>query len=264
MNQAPDIGRSEVIDSAPVEGEKPRQDHRPRVAAQRRAQMRLHILQTSLGAIGKKGIDAITIDDFIAAARVSRGTLYNYFNTTNELLLTLTHAMSEEVLAVIKPRMLGIGDPLHRFSAGIRTYIRTAVRYPVWGRFVTRVDTRIATQGHHFDEYLFNDLALAMKSRRVAVAQPMVVRNLVLGTVFHGVEALLDDPTLDQHGEHLMAALLRGIGLDAKLAEEVAFLPLPDFGPVEGPLFSSLPVKAGGSDSPLGRVARSHRPPHLD
>jgi AcrR family transcriptional regulator len=221
--------------------EDPSQDHRTRVAAQRREKTRLRILQNSLALIGRKGLEGVSIDDFVLATGVSRGTLYNYFNTTNDLFLALTQALSEEVLTVVKPHVLSIEDPVRRFSVGTRLYMRMAVRYPVWGRFVTRVGTRIAMRGQHFDQYLFPDLASAMEREHLVGAPQAVLRDLVLGAIFYGIESQLDNPALEDHCERLVAALLRSIGMDSAKAEKVAFLPLPDVGPVQGPLFMTLP-----------------------
>ncbi|MFD2272333.1 TetR/AcrR family transcriptional regulator [Undibacterium arcticum] len=56
----------------------------------------------------KKGPDLPVIDDFIAAAGVARGTFYNYFNTTSELLAAVTGEMSDEVLSIIDPEVFEI------------------------------------------------------------------------------------------------------------------------------------------------------------
>ena len=100
------------------------EDHRVRVGAQRRGKTRLRLLQSALVVFAEKGIDATVIDDVIAAAGVSRGTFYNHFSTTSELLLALATAMSDEVLAVVDPVVLSLGDPVVRFSASVRSRLR--------------------------------------------------------------------------------------------------------------------------------------------
>ena len=107
----------------------------------------MRLLQSALLVFAEKGVDATVIDDVIAAAGVSRGTFYNHFRTTSELLLALATAMSDEALAVVDPVVLSLSDPVLRFSAGTRLYMQTALRYPTWGRFITSVGTRIAARG---------------------------------------------------------------------------------------------------------------------
>ena len=62
-------------------GEAGFEDHRVRVGAQRRGKTRLRLLQCALAVFTEKGPDVAFIDDFIAAAGVSRGTFYNHFKT---------------------------------------------------------------------------------------------------------------------------------------------------------------------------------------
>src|SRR5438132_848436 len=159
------------------------EDHRVRVGAQRREKTRLRLLESALAVFTEKGPDVAVIDDFIAAAGVSRGTFYNHFKTTNELLLALATAMSDEVLQIVDPLVLQLEDPVQRFATGTRLYMQMALRYPLWGSFFTRVGTRIATRGQLIDIYLTRDLELAIKSRRVKVDSVLVARDIVLGSI---------------------------------------------------------------------------------
>ena len=219
----------------------PPEDHRVRVGAQRREKTRLRLLQSALEVFSEKGPDATVIDDVIAAAGVSRGTFYNHFRTTSELLLALAASMSDEVLAVVDPVVLTFGDPVHRFSAGTRLYMHMALRYPTWGRFITNVGTRIASRGQLIDQLLTRDLTRALGLKRVVVMDLLVARDIVLGSIFYGIETMLTEPTHEHHAEQLVATFLRGMGIDAKEADEIAFMQLPDVGPVQGPIFSTLP-----------------------
>lgn len=216
------------------------EDHRVRVGAQRREKTRSRLLETALSVFHEKGPDAAVIEDFIAAAGVSRGTFYNHFKTTTELLLALATAMSDEVLQVVDPLVLQIDDPLERFATGTRLYMQMALRYPLWGRFITRVGTRIATRGQLIDVYLSRDIELAKKARRVNIDSVQVARDIVLGSIFYGIETMLTEPTRDHHPEHMMRCVLIGFGLDPAEAELIAFRPLPAAGAVEGPIFSTL------------------------
>lgn len=230
------------------------EDHRVRVGAQRREKTRLRLLQSALAVFTEKGPDAAVIDDFIAAAGVSRGTFYNHFRTTNELLLALATAMSDEVLRIVDPIVLRLDDPVRRFATGTRLYMQMALRYPLWGVFITRVGTRIATRGQLIDVYLTRDLELARKAGRLDVDSVLVARDIVLGSIYYGIETMLTEPTREHHPEHMMRCVLVGLGLAPKEAEEIAFMTLPLPGTVEGPMFSGLePVPAPPGAPPAGR-----------
>ena len=220
----------------------------------------MRLLQSALLVFAEKGVDATVIDDVIAAAGVSRGTFYNHFRTTSELLLALATAMSDEALAVVDPVVLSLSDPVLRFSAGTRLYMQTAVRYPTWGRFITSVGTRIAARGQLIDVYLTRDLTDAVAAKRVTVTDLLVARDIVLGSIFYGIETMLTEPTHEHHAEQLVATFLRSMGVAADEADEIAFMPLADVGPVNGPIFSTVPVQpksASGRTTPRTPTKRT-------
>lgn len=225
---------------AHAESESKVEDHRVRVGAQRREKTRLRLLESALTVFNEKGADVAVIDDFIAAAGVSRGTFYNHFKTTGELLFALATAMSDEVLQIVDPLVLHLDDPVERFAAGTRLYMQMAMRYPLWGSFITQVGTRIATRGQLIDIYLTRDLELAMAGKQLTVDSVRVARDIVLGAIFYGIETMLTEPTRANHAEQILRSVLVGFGLPAAEAERIAFMPLEIAGAVEGPIFSGL------------------------
>ncbi|GAC1389927.1 MAG: TetR/AcrR family transcriptional regulator [Variovorax sp.] len=249
---------------AEKQGEPTVEDHRVRVGAQRREKTRLRLLESALPVFAEKGPDIAVIDDFIAAAGVSRGTFYNHFKTTNELLVALAATMSDEVLQIVDPIVLRLDDPVRRFATGTRLYMQMALRYPLWGSFITRVGTRIATRGQLIDVYLTRDLTLALQLKRVKVDSVLVGRDIVLGSIFYGIETMLTEPTQDHHPEHMMRCVLIGLGLEPQEAEEIAFMPLVAPGAVEGPIFSRLTPKAAPSAAPPKAGARLPRESRRD
>lgn len=258
---APDLHRAQdapTASVAPAQDSAAVEDHRVRVGAQRREKTRLRLLESALPVFTDKGPDVAVIDDFIAAAGVSRGTFYNHFRTTAELLLALATAMSDEVLHTVDPLVRGFEDPVQRFSAGTRLYMQMALRYPLWGGFITRVGTRIAARGQLIDLYLTRDLEQAHATKRVRVDSVLVARDIVLGSIFYGIETMLTEPTREHHSEHMMRCVLVGLGLEPKEAEAIAYMPLPMPGTVEGPIFSTLkPARAASKAVPRARSRTS-------
>ncbi|RFO96720.1 TetR/AcrR family transcriptional regulator [Rhodoferax lacus] len=220
------------------------EDHRVRVGAARRNKTRLLLLESALGVLHDKGPDAAVIEDFIAAAGVSRGTFYNYFDTTSALLLALATEMSNEVLATVDPIVLGFTSPVERFCAGTRLYMQMATRYPLWGSFLNRVGTRIATRGQLIEKYLTRDLTEALAAGLIKVDDVLVARDMVLGSIFYGIETMVTEPTHANHPEQLVRSILRGLCVPDKLADAVAYLPLQSIESIEGPIFSRLKQNA--------------------
>ncbi|HVR48389.1 MAG TPA: TetR/AcrR family transcriptional regulator [Pseudorhodoferax sp.] len=220
------------------------EDHRVRVGAARREKTRLRLLETALTVFTEKGPELAVIDDFIAAAGVSRGTFYNHFKTTGELLLALATAMSDEVLQIVDPLVLHLDDPVERFAAGTRLYMQMAMRYPLWGSFMTQVGPRIAARGQLIDVFLRRDLELARARKLITVDSVPVARDIVLGAIFYGIETMLTEPTRANHAEQILRCVLIGFGLEPAEAKRIASMPLEMPGAVQGPIFSSLQAVA--------------------
>lgn len=218
------------------------ENHRTRVGVARREKTRALIMKNAIAVFAKKGPDLPVVDDFIAAAGVSRGTFYNYFNTSSELLAALTGEMSDEALGVIDPQVLKFDDPATRMCVGTRLYVQVACRYPLWGRFLTRIGSNHAVRGKLLDTYLTRDVELGIIAGRFKVDSALVVRDMILGSIFFGIETLLTEAgrSGSSHIEEMMYLVLHGIGLSSEEARQIAFMQLPEVGPVEGPIFKDL------------------------
>lgn len=222
------------------------QDHRVRVGNQRRQKTRLKLLEAALGVLAQKPLESVVIEDFIAAAGISRGTFYNYFKTTHELLLALASELSDEILAAVDPLVLQCENPVQRFAMGTRLYMRVAARYPLWGSFLNSVGTRIATRGQLIEKYLTRDLSDALKAGLIKVDNVLLARDLVLGSIFYGIETMVTSQTSVDHPEHLIKSILRGLCVPEEDLDAIAFMPIPTLDDISGPIISSMKPKEDG------------------
>ena len=216
--------------------------YRVRVGVARREKTRAQIMKNALAVFAKKGPDLPVVDDFIAAAAVSRGTFYNHFNTSAELLAALTGEMSDEALGIVDPQVLKFDDPAIRMCVGTRLYVQVACRYPLWGKFLTRIGSNHAVRGKLLDTYLTRDVEAGIVSGRFKIEGALVVRDMILGSIFFGIETILTETEKNSasHIEEMMYLVLHGIGLSSEEARKIAFMPLPEIGLVEGPIFRDL------------------------
>lgn len=215
-------------------------DYRARVGQQRREKTRALMMQSALRVFAAKGPDVPVIDDFIAAAGVARGTFYNYFKTTADLLAAVAGEMSDEVLGTIDPIVQKYDDPAVRIAVGTRLYVRMALRYPIWGEFLTRIGSRHTVRGKLLDTYLTRDIQAGMASGRFPKTNALVVRDIILGSIFYSIETLLTEPGHPDHIEDMLGTVLHGMGLPLDEAHAIAAIPLPATGSVDGPIFSVL------------------------
>ncbi|MFM0341860.1 TetR/AcrR family transcriptional regulator [Paraburkholderia fungorum] len=227
------------------------ENYQSRVGAMRREKTRNRLIESALRVFAEKGPDAPLIDDFIAAAGVARGTFYNYFRTTAELLSAVAGESSDEVLGVIDPLVREVQDPAQRVVIGSRLYMQMACRYPRWGAFITRVGTKRGSRGRLLDEYLTRDLQMAIDAGRFDVPNVVVARDIALGSIIYGIATLLSDESPVDYAEQAMYALLRAFGIGASEARTMAYAPLAECPSPQGTLFRRLEMVADDSQPDL-------------
>ncbi|RDV00971.1 TetR/AcrR family transcriptional regulator [Trinickia dinghuensis] len=231
------------------------ENYQSRVGALRREKTRNRLLESALAVFAEKGPDAPMIDDFIAAAGVARGTFYNYFRTTGELLSAVAGETSDEVLAVIDPLVQQVDDPAHRVVVGSRLYMGMAKRYPLWGAFITRVGTRRGSRGRLLDEYLTRDLQTAIESGRFRVGHLTVARDVALGSIVYGIETLLSGEAPEDYAEQSMYALLQAFGLDEEEARAIAWAPIAECPEPQGLIFQRVRRQSEADAPPADPLA---------
>ncbi|GKS61710.1 MAG: TetR/AcrR family transcriptional regulator [Candidatus Nitrosocosmicus sp.] len=70
----------------------------PKVTSQHREEIRVRILQSAVDRFSKNGFDRTKMDEISSSADVSKGTLYNYFNSKEDLF----HALCDDSLELLK------------------------------------------------------------------------------------------------------------------------------------------------------------------
>jgi AcrR family transcriptional regulator len=213
--------RAPRVVAAPTRPLEP-EDHRVRAGAVRREQTRQKLLACALGVVAHKGVDAPQIEDFIAAAGVSRGTFYNHFTTTHELLAAVTAESTDRVLGAIEATVSRIPEPLERIACACLLYMHLAVDHPAWGGFVLRTGPR---RGRLVDVYLPRDLALAQQRGEADFPTVRAAQDVVQGAVTLAVESVLHGHAPRQHVRDALALALRAIGVSKAKAAKLAGRP---------------------------------------
>jgi AcrR family transcriptional regulator len=233
-----------------MHGSRSAENYQTRVGALRREKTRNRLIESALRVFAEKGPDAPMIDDFIAAAGVARGTFYNYFRTTAELLSAVAGESSDEVLGVIDPVVREVQDPAQRVVTGSRLYMQMASRYPLWGAFITRVGTKRGSRGRLLDEYLTRDLQMAINMGRFHAVDVVVARDIALGSIMYGIETLLSGEAPADYAEQSMYALLQAFGIDAKEARKLAYAPIAACPGPRGAIFEPARTPDANNDLP--------------
>ena len=210
----------EDADEAPL-------NHRTIVGRKRRAKTEAKIIEAALQVFAEKGRDAPVIDDFIKAAGIARGTFYNYFKSTSELLTATSTWLTDDLVESIESEIHTITDPVIRHGIGLRLWMRKAELDPSWCGFVAG----IWFHGGFAQKAPLRDIRLGMKSGGFSCTDANVGFDLAMGTMRQGMIRLMNNPSLRLRkgfGDKIAQAILKGLGATPESIDAAMKYPVPD------------------------------------
>jgi len=213
-------------------------DHRPRVAAERRERMRLRLLSTAVRISAEKGPAAMSIDDVVAGADVSRGSFYKYFPSTDALVREVGTQVANELIRMAEPVVIGFDDPAERVACGIRLVARTAIDLPVIAAFIVRLGWPDVRGPGILLDFLRRDLSAGIRQRRFARMPITLALNIVCGTVLGAAHCMLAPDCERDFAEQAAASALRALGIDADEAKQISTRRLKAVDPLPAGLFA--------------------------
>lgn len=201
-------------------------DHRPRVAAERRERMRARLLDSAFFLAAQKGPAAVSIDDVIAAAGVSRGTFYKYFDAPGSLMQELALAVSQAVLETLHPRVEPLDDIAERVAVGMRLALRLVQAHPILGAFMMRAGWPVMERTHLFFTSVGADIEKGIRQGRFARMHADVGLNALAGSMVGAMHSMAQAKVPRDFAEQAASAVLRALGLPANEARELSTGPL--------------------------------------
>jgi AcrR family transcriptional regulator len=199
--------------------------NRNRVEAdqERKAVTRSRILAAAVSVVAEKGVTSVVIDDFIRAAGVARGTFYNYFKSTDEVLEAAAHWLEDDLIVSIDEVLAPINDPVERMTLGMRLWLRKARGDRAWCAFVAR----FRYHGSLVEEVLARDVGGALRAGRVSVPSAPVARDLIVGTIREAMGRMSDATVPLAYLDELVRAILRSLGVDGEWIRAALAKPVP-------------------------------------
>lgn len=200
----------------------PNVNHRTIVGRQRRAKTDQKIIRSALAVFASKGTHAV-IDDFIKAADIARGTFYNYYRSTEQLLDAVRLLLTDEHNQAVEEALAGIEDPITRLATGIRLWMWRAEHDHAWAGFVARV----RLQGTRSLEQPLKDLRRARRHGQVRVPSVEVAMDFMEGAGTRAMRTFVAGPPAAGYGDGMTTLILQGLGVAPAVIEKILARPLP-------------------------------------
>lgn len=201
--------------------------HRTATGQAQRAKTRTMIIRAAIPVFAEHGPDSPVIDQFASAAGISRGTFYNYFATTRELLQAAMDLLADDLIGTIVPAVEGETNPVVRLATAARLYYRQARLDPLLGRFMDSISGVGALASEHGRQ----DLEEAIAQKLVQVPDMALAAAIAYGVMVFALRAPNAQEDIDQRATEVVRAILRGLGVKPSLIERALAIPLPPVAP---------------------------------
>ncbi|MFN6119047.1 MAG: TetR/AcrR family transcriptional regulator [Actinomycetes bacterium] len=156
-----------------------------------RPSTRDRILVVATDLFGRRGFDAVSLDQIAAEVGVAKPTMLYWFPSKDELLQAVLVQAANELIVVVEAAVRASGDdPLDRVDAVVRAVFRPAVRRPALlglirdvGRLPAPVASTLTDQLRPLADRAHAYLRAEMDAGRLRRADPGLVAALAYATV---------------------------------------------------------------------------------
>lgn len=198
-------------------------NHRTRVGIERSNRTRARILDAAMRIFAEKGPDAPVINDFIAAAGMSRGTFYNHFDSVDELLLATSKQLEDDLILSIQGEIGAIESPSERVTLGMTLWLEKSRTDKVWCAFVNRV----AYHSTMVESQLGADLRDGIASGEFNGTDIDAAYDLVVGTLRQAMNRFLSENPSRNYEKQIIGSVLQGLGVTPERITELQDKSIP-------------------------------------
>lgn len=198
----------------------PQDDHRTRVGQERREKMRARLIEAATLVFAELGPEEAQIDHVIRQAGVSRGTFYNYFRSTEQVLHAAKNALAKEMVALVTAASALDAPAPQRLAEDLKAFIDLALRHPLLLDFIGRLGLRNLGSDGLVPALADADLSVVIDATVAEHLSPRMATDILKASSLALLLRLMDGETVDVSG--FVAAMLRMFGHPAAEAERLA------------------------------------------
>ena len=194
----------------------------------KRERTRKNILEAAFGLIGNEKGLTVRIEEICAAARISRGTFYNYFTSLEQLFEILAIELSHDLNHALVATWDETQSHAEGSNAAIQHYLNYARRDPAWAWAMVHLNAFGPTFGAEAWEACYRAIEKGIEAGEFDIPNATVGRDLMTGTVMATVRTMLRADGDRPRPQTVAYHVLRALGVRDARARAIAEKALPD------------------------------------
>lgn len=190
----------------------------------RRARTRSALLRAGAALFATRPVDAVSIDEIVAAADVAKGSFYNHFEDKEALARAIAEEVRGGVEALAAEVNAGVPDPAERVARALCGFVRQAAEQPVAVRAMVRLFQGAAVPDAPMNRGVRADIKAGLAAGRFDGVALETGVLMAVGVVQMAVSRALEGKSGKPAAlaADLAFGLLRGLGLKADEAKAIA------------------------------------------
>jgi AcrR family transcriptional regulator len=188
----------------------------------RKLEARERLLAAARQVLAESGEENLRIGDITEMADIGFGTFYSHFESKEAIVEAVLTEVLAGVASAIGTRALEFTDPAETASFSYRRFVRFAGEEPELAAVLTKLSGADALFENSLLPYARKTLERGIDSGRFHIDDIELCLTSVAAAAFAAIKGVLAGrvgPEADVNGAEMM---LRGFGLDAQAANEVA------------------------------------------
>lgn len=173
-----------------------------------------------------RSVDAIPIDDLVAAAGVGKGSFFNHFGDKTGFKAALAIQVRGDVESQITTANLGVTDPLKRLAGGMREVTRFALNNRKRTIAMLRMTAGATARDYPLNEGVRSDIEACLSDgvirSETAQSAMLIWLGLCVALITHVVESDLSRQMAADMLRGFVLSGLIGLGANETQAREIA------------------------------------------
>jgi AcrR family transcriptional regulator len=197
----------------------------PRRSDRRRARTRAALLEAGRSLYALHGLDAVSVDEIVAAADVAKGSFYNHFHDKYGFAREIAGGVRRQAELAVETANADVTDPAERVARALCVFIRFAIDHRDSAQVLWRLNSGATMADAPINRGLRGELQRGISARRFAQIDAETGVLLVMGTVVISMRHALEERATTAPvllAQRMAAGLLRALGVADRMALRVA------------------------------------------